>query len=117
MVQRGLGPILIYVSALAGVGLVLIKMGRWPQRGGGLPRCRKCEYLVVNISSERCPECGSDLAGNGTVRGVRHRRPAVWVSGVVVLLFALGWGGPQLYRAVNWRRLQPSSWLMKDLEG
>ena len=29
------------------------------------PRCPKCEYLLYGIESDRCPECGQELARAG----------------------------------------------------
>src|SRR3954452_894523 len=114
----GIGPIgvLICCGAMALVGITLIKVGRWPRRHGGRPRCAKCDYLVVGISSERCPECGSILAGKGTVFGPRVRSARLWVSGVIILIMALAWGGPYVYRSVAWYHLKPARWVMSDLE-
>ena len=60
-------------------GTVLLKRGRWPRRVGTEPRCRACEYSLVGLTSDRCPECGSAISARTTVRGQRIRQPGmVW---------------------------------------
>jgi hypothetical protein len=105
-----------FLGCLALAGLVFLTIGLWPRRRGSERRCRKCGYVVDNISSENCPECGSLLSGKGTVVGQRKRRAWVWGPGVLLLLAALGLGGREMYRRVNWYQYKPTRWVMRDLE-
>jgi hypothetical protein len=55
--------------------------------------CSKCSYPTMGHQSERCPECGSELAGAGTRpagRGKWEWVPTRGVSLVYVSLLALG---------------------------
>jgi hypothetical protein len=106
--------VILFAAALVGVGL--LKAGLWPRRWGKERRCGRCEYLVENISADRCPECGSLLAGLGTVRGERRRLPALWGSGAFLLLVAVLWGGSRIYGDVKLYQLKPTRWVFDDLE-
>ena len=97
-------------------GLSMFKFGFFPRRRGSERRCRRCNYVVENISSERCPECGSVLAGRGTVLGVRTRYARLWLSGLLIFLLALTYGGMELERRVDWYHYKPARWVMEDLE-
>lgn len=44
---------------LAGAVLVYDRLTARRLRADGLPRCRRCGYLLVHLESARCPECGS----------------------------------------------------------
>src|SRR5687768_17277287 len=58
------------------LGLVLVKLAYFPRRRGNTPHCRKCNYTLTGLSSERCPECGQPLDDNvAVVHGERPRRP------------------------------------------
>src|SRR2546425_3923435 len=91
-----------FLGAMAIFGIVFFKMGVWPRRRGSERRCRKCSYVVDNISSDRCPECGSILSGRGTLVGHRSRRAWLWGPGVALLLAVIGLGASEMYRRVNW---------------
>src|SRR5947207_13945165 len=105
-----------FVGALALIGLAFLILGLWPQRIGDELRCRKCSYVVENISSEKCPECGSILSGKGSVRGRRRRTPLLWIPGLVLLLVALAAAATETYRRVDWYRYKPTRWVINDLE-
>jgi general secretion pathway protein G len=53
------------------------------------PRCRKCEYLLIGIDSQRCPECGTPLLPENIRRGdvERPRYPSL---DLIILLLDLG---------------------------
>ena len=109
---------LLISMALIGIGL--LKAGLWPRRWGKERRCGCCEYVVERISGERCPECGSLLAGRGTVRGQRRRLAALWGSGAFLLLVAMLWGGTRIFRNVygdvKLDQFKPTAWIFNDLE-
>src|SRR4051794_3819749 len=105
-----------FLGAIAISGILFLWPGLWPPRRGSERRCRKCGYVVDNISSEKCPECGSILSGRGTVVGHRTRRMWIWGPGALLLLAALGIGGAEMYRRVDWYHYKPARWVFKDLE-
>jgi general secretion pathway protein G len=96
-VQVVLGAIAVAMPVL---GLALVVMGAQRVVGGCRrrppdepdpdepPRCRQCEYLLIGIQSQRCPECGTILSPDNVVHGERRRNAHQAVGGVGVL--ALG---------------------------
>jgi hypothetical protein len=56
------------------------------------PRCRKCGYNLVASPHRpgRCPECGAQIYGLGTIRlGARRRRQPLIVLGAALMLLCL----------------------------
>ncbi len=56
---------LVFGGPIIGWGVwMAVTVGRWPIRsaasasGQQMPRCLKCGYLLIGLSSTRCPECG-----------------------------------------------------------
>lgn len=99
-------------------GLILLWRGRRGRRRGDTPHCRRCEYALVGIDSERCPECGAGLAARNIVHGEKVRRPGLVWTGAVLLLLALAVlavQGPAAYRSFDWYRLKPTGWVVEDL--
>ncbi|MEL6497396.1 MAG: hypothetical protein AAF937_03095 [Planctomycetota bacterium] len=102
------------VSFAAGLtGLLLVVLGLVGKRSGAGVRCRSCGYDVEAIADEqdRCPECGSSIAGKGeTVRGARVRRRGVVAAGAILLApsVAAGWYVSSIIQPVTAR----PSWLM-----
>src|SRR5258705_3806446 len=92
----------LILSVMALIGIMGVKWGFFPRRRGSERRCRRCNYVVENIPSERCPECGSILVGRGTVIGQRYRYVRIWLSGMLLLLLAITYSGLELYRRVEW---------------
>src|SRR4051812_46670233 len=93
------------------VGLIFIKQGRWPPRLGSEPHCRNCEYLLIGITSARCPECGTELNERMTARGKPNRRAGLVWSGVAMILVALIALAPVtmlIERRVDWYRWYPA---------
>src|SRR5438105_239767 len=96
-------------------GTMLLKRGRWPRRLGSEPHCHNCDYLLIGLASDRCPECGLLIIERQIVRGHRVRRPRVAWSGVAMILAALVLIAPavvDLYRGVDWYRLEPEFMLL-----
>ncbi len=108
--------LILVLGTMALLGILLIKIGLYSRRRGGERRCRRCNYVVDNISSERCPECGSILGARGTVIGQRQRHLLTWLAGVLLLMLAVTYGGMEFYRRVDWYHYKPAPWVMKDLE-
>jgi len=72
------------------IGLWLIELRRRRRRAERPPEtiepeCANCGYLVVGITSTRCPECGSDLRGRGTILD-RYLYTSPMAKAVVCLL-------------------------------
>lgn len=72
----GLGVLMIFLGSLA----LLVHHGlfdpRFPLRqrvSDNLPRCPKCDYILVEPLSNTCPECGHDPAAD--VRKARKKYP------------------------------------------
>jgi hypothetical protein len=62
------------------------------------PACAKCEYPLAGLDARVCPECGSNLAGSGTLQGgadprrvfrQTFRRAILWTLGCFVALVVL----------------------------
>jgi len=111
-----LALIVIFGALFAFIGALLFKRGLWPRRIGQTPHCPQCDYILSGDQS-RCPECGTIADPKTVVRGERHRRDrllfiggALALPGIAVLLMA---GFDALYH-VNWNRLTPLSWLLRD---
>jgi len=79
--------IVVIGITLLHAGAFCIRIGHWPRRTGTDPFCGKCDYVLLGLESERCPECGQFLSPRTIVRGHRRRRGAVtFMGGVLVLL-------------------------------
>ncbi len=92
---------LLGVTLLAG-GLVAWRMWHRP-RGEG-PHCRHCNYLLVNIAGDRCPECGIELTPRNRVRARRPRwQPAIATVLPLALVAGYALGAARLPRrgAIN----------------
>ena len=99
-------------------GLFLLWRSRRGRRRGDTPHCRRCDYALVGIDSQRCPECGAELSARTIVHGEKVRRPAlVWTGAVMSLLSlaVLALQGPAAYRSFDWYRLKPTGWVVEDL--
>jgi hypothetical protein len=83
------------------VGLFLVERRRRRKRAERPPdtiepECANCGYLVIGIASTRCPECGSDLRGRGTIFD-RYLYTSTTAKAVLALLLLsvpayYGWG-------------------------
>ena len=113
-----LPTVLVLLLAAAGLLLagLLVRRGARGKRVGDTPHCRKCEYPLRGIDSDRCPECGADLrAPGGVVVGERvpRRGPAALGVGIgLVALFVLVAGARPVVRYFDHYRLMPTGWLV-----
>ena len=80
------------LPALAGVVLLII--AAIPRKVGDAPHCRKCQYNLTGITSQRCPECGRNIDAKLVIRGRREKRTRLMIVGYVLCgvawLFFLG---------------------------
>jgi hypothetical protein len=112
--------VFLYIALVLGgavVGYFLAVRGIRGRRVGNEPHCPRCNYLVVGISSQHCPECGAALAPETIVHGQRvvDRKRLGFAS---VLLLATASVGvflllPAVER-VEWYHYEPSSWVMQE---
>ena len=106
----------IVVLAVCGIGLLIL--ARRIRPSGNTPHCRRCGYNLTGLTSEHCPECGSDLANRRAVVMGRLRRRKI-------VLMTLGWGllggalGMPVYhqaKKVDWYAYYPTSFVIADLD-
>jgi len=107
----------VAVAFLIGVGLALFG---WAGRQiDDHPLCRRCGFDLTARASDRCPECGNDLARRGAITvGHRRRRPVAIAAGALLVLLALATGGGVATRAeVDWQGFKPTWWLLAEARG
>jgi hypothetical protein len=108
--------------AMAGVGAVLLWLGRRGRLVGDHPHCRACGYDLSGLGKETtsCPECGGDLAPDkATVIGRRTPRVACLWAGGLLLLFALATAVQDARMSVRAWELEanrPVWWLRRQLK-
>lgn len=108
-----------FVSALVPlvIGIVLIRRSR-ARRHGDAPHCRRCDYQLTGITSDRCPECGAHLVPDGVVRGQQSPAAALLRIGLIVTFLgsvAVVMRAERVARDVNWYRWRPDNWVIDDL--
>ena len=110
--------------AIGSVGVVLILLGArnilvaLRRREGTEPHCRKCNYPLHGLESDRCPECGSELAGSNIARG--SARPwwrALRPGAVIVVLLGAGMLAACVAQVqnFNWYQYKPTYFVLRDL--
>jgi hypothetical protein len=110
----GLKLLILLAVVLVG-GVLFARMLLRPRRRGTTPHCLRCDYNLTGLTSDRCPECGTQITPASIVYGERIRRPwskAAAVALVAVLLIPV----VQWARNYNWYRMKPTSWVMSDLQ-
>lgn len=106
-------------AALVLLGIVLLAVGFRRQRIGDEPRCRRCSYLLVHLTSDRCPECGLEISEANTIRGMRQRGRSLILMGLTSTLLAVAWCTPAAVRAlaqVPWYQYKPAYFVLRDLD-
>lgn len=110
--------LLFIVLALVGFGL--FRGGLRGTRRGNVPHCAECDYNLIALQSERCPECGTQLhRAAAIVWGERVRRPGLMAIGLVMMLMAVLVAigvGPRGKRGSKWYQLKPTGWVLKDAQ-
>jgi hypothetical protein len=108
---------LLSMGVFSAFGGLLLYTGR-ARRIGNDPHCRKCNYLLHGLSSERCPECGSALSPAAIVYGEPHRRWRSFLAGCLILLMCaalLLTGATSGLQNVDWYQYKPAYFVLKDL--
>ena len=93
--------VFLFSLALFVIGWLLLRRGLRGSRGGDEPYCKKCDYNLTGLTSQKCPECGAVVTPETVAFGVRQRRPGYVVAGTMLLLVALGIIGPVGYRVAR----------------
>ncbi len=104
------------VLGLTGLYLLFIRS----RRGiGPEPRCHHCDYILIGISSDRCPECGTRIDHELGAEHRRHQGKRRNILGFCLLMAAMGllvlnkaW---QWSQTVYWYQYYSTSRVMEDL--
>ena len=97
------------------LGLVLVKLAYFPRRRGNTPHCRKCNYTLTGLSSDRCPECGQVLNEDTIVHGERTRHQILGGVASSLLLLAVAITAVILASdRIDWYQYKPTSWVIDD---
>ncbi len=93
----------VLLSVLGLTLLVSVLLLLYSHRKGGLLHCRKCWYELINLTCDRCPECGVELSEKNRSyrRSVRMRMIQIG------LMLVLGAGAYYLGSKNRWVFQQP----------
>lgn len=100
------------------VGGILLIVGLEGERIGDEPRCRRCNYELTGLVSERCPECGAEVSEKNTVKGARRRNRRFLVIASVILGVSVTGLGVSAYSAlggIDWYQYLPTRWLISSV--
>jgi hypothetical protein len=103
-------------------GVALVWLGVRGRRVDDHPICRRCGFDLFGRpdGSDRCAECGADLAHPRALRdGRRERRRGLLGGGVALLLVAValaGGKGYTAYLASDVQSNKPAWWLVRELD-
>ena len=111
--------IALCISVLLATSGLWMTIRRTRYRKGGGPRCGNCDYSLVGLRSDRCPECGTLIESHQTARGRKLRSPLRVAVGVVLLLVSLtiSWNPiASWWQSIYWYHYRTNSQLMHDLK-
>jgi hypothetical protein len=103
----------IPIVAMASVFLV----SKRSKRRGNSPHCKSCDYLLVNLTSDRCPECGALIGPGNVVYGEprwQKRTVFAWTTGSILAIVLNGSVLQPWLQHIDWRKHEPTSFLLKD---
>ena len=106
------------ISAILAVGGLWLALGRRRRRPTGEPRCAHCDYILIGLPSNRCPECGTLIDGPGALRGQRRRSRVRTATGVLLVAASpvCSWNPVARWQqSIYWYHYRPASMLMYDL--
>jgi hypothetical protein len=107
--------LLIPLLILLAIALLIRGRKRWI---GSEPHCRKCNYLLHGLTSDRCPECGAILSSAAIVAGQPRRRSVSFISGwLIILLLAIFLiaSSTSTFQNINWYQYKPTWLVLRDL--
>jgi len=111
-----MGKLYLILSAVALVGSVLvIRILLRPRRRGSTPHCACCDYNLTGLTSDRCPECGTEMTPANIVYGELAGRPWGKALAAVITLALLILAGRWAW-SYDWYRVRPNSWVLSDLQ-
>jgi hypothetical protein len=109
--------VILIIVVLAVLGGRLVYVGR-KRRVGDAPHCRKCNYLLHGLASERCPECGSALSSDDIIYGEPVRQWKSFLFGWLALLLLgtliITWATSEL-QSVDWYHYKLTHFVLRDL--
>ena len=109
-----------FALPLFALGVVLLVVGLWGKHSGTEPRCKKCQYNLTGLTSDRCPECGTELSGRTIRTGLRYRRRKCAVMGLLACIATVSPVAVGAYRTamqIDWYSYCPFSWMLQRAEG
>ncbi len=106
---------LVLLIVLLAAGFVAFRMLRRPRRQGQTPHCARCDYNLTGLTSERCPECGTEMIAANVVYGELVRRPLSKVAAWICVA-ALGFVLAQWAWHYNWYQIRPTAWVISDVQ-
>ncbi|MFI5380564.1 MAG: hypothetical protein ACHRHE_14805 [Tepidisphaerales bacterium] len=121
--QLNIGGLLLYYWPEAAAILVVLILLRWLVRVARRPQfpgeehCRRCNYLLKNLPSARCPECGTELTPRNRLPG-RRRWPRMVIASILILAAATAWLCTKAHLPregtvgnwLNWRSIRLGEW-------
>jgi hypothetical protein len=108
---------LFLLALLLSLEVALLYAGR-RRRIGDEPHCRRCNYLLRGLQSERCPECGAVLSPAAIVHGERRRRWGAFAAGWLILALVgamLVASSADSVRNIDWYEYTPMYFVLRDL--
>ncbi len=103
---------LVWLVIAVAAGAALLVVGWRGRRIGDEPRCRKCLYILTDLPSAICPECGLDSSRRKPRRGIRKIRVIPLLCGVLVLLPLAGALATWWSHRATWVSVAPNSILL-----
>lgn len=111
-------PLLISV-VLAAMGVLAYRTKRRRRFDASDPRCLRCGYSLIGLTSPRCPECGSDIA---ELNALEQRKTGWWLTKTIGCIFVV-WGMVlpiepvvEWARSVRWYRYHSTASILVDLK-
>lgn len=93
--REAIGVLMLSLSVPAAIigYMTIVDWLRQGDRVGYGKHCRVCDYDLKYASQGICPECGTTISPDMTVRGERHPRPLLATIRVIfqVTVLAVGW--------------------------
>jgi RNA polymerase subunit RPABC4/transcription elongation factor Spt4 len=110
--------------ALLGVGVFIAGRRLIRKRGqlvigGSDPHCKNCNYLLLHLQSDRCPECGTLLTEKNIVHGERSNGIGGLIIGTITILVSLRMMIPlpvAIFESIPWYHFKRAPWVLADLQ-